>query len=589
MKGIITTVLLTLIGLSVKSQSVRQIGGTGYDAVNDCISDKNGNLFVTGHFQGVANFGNNHIDTSTNATMDFFVAKYDRNDSCQWISTFGTADKESGMRIFQDDVGNIYTVFKYGDNFSGTPKWGFGQIDSTGKQTWNSWILGGQFVPVFTDFKSTSAGIEFLIMPYNTTNFSLYSYNASGTLLSNTYFSFPFNTNGSGCVIRLLVSKTDGAVLSKKTLTYPNTYLLDARFNEDSIIIAGGFIGSTQLGTIQLNATLGVLDGDALIASIDTSGNCGWAKSYSHGSMAQPDGITGIFVDGPSVYFFNSIDGMGSGKTYLSCYNRSTNSITSKPNVIYNNVFNVKTSKQKDILFVSTNIHSIATDMNIACYNLSLNLQTLQQTNIVNLNPNFSTVTSIVADSVHIYITGRFNSSVDFEGDSLTSIPGNIDDGFIFKKKYCFYPPDKPTITATGSMLTSSSVTGNQWYLNGNSIIGATSQTYNAMQTGNYTVIVSDENQCTSVSTPYQYPATGFEDELQSKVLVVPNPSDGRFKLVYSASEAFSIRIFNSVGRCVFESEQIASDIDLTGQLKGVYFISIVSKSRILNQRLLIE
>jgi hypothetical protein len=58
--------------------------------------------------------------------------------------------------------------------------------------------------------------------------------------------------------------------------------------------------------------------------------------------------------------------------------------------------------------------------------------------------------------------------------------------------------PATPTITPTGSTtfcsslgLTSSSASGNQWYLNGNPIGGATAQTYNATAAGSYTVVVT--------------------------------------------------------------------------------------------------
>ena len=66
--------------------------------------------------------------------------------------------------------------------------------------------------------------------------------------------------------------------------------------------------------------------------------------------------------------------------------------------------------------------------------------------------------------------------------------------------------PAQPTITpggpttfcAGGSVtLSSSSASGNQWYLNGNPIGGATSNTYNATAQGTYTVVVTN-NGCTS-------------------------------------------------------------------------------------------
>lgn len=51
--------------------------------------------------------------------------------------------------------------------------------------------------------------------------------------------------------------------------------------------------------------------------------------------------------------------------------------------------------------------------------------------------------------------------------------------------------PPKPTITKSGTILTSSADEGNQWYLNTQQILGATSKTYSPTQSGSYTVIVT--------------------------------------------------------------------------------------------------
>jgi hypothetical protein len=70
--------------------------------------------------------------------------------------------------------------------------------------------------------------------------------------------------------------------------------------------------------------------------------------------------------------------------------------------------------------------------------------------------------------------------------------------------------PATPTITpggpttfcAGGSVtLTSSAASGNQWFLNGNPIGGATATTYAATASGNYTVTTTDGNSCTSAAS----------------------------------------------------------------------------------------
>ena len=61
--------------------------------------------------------------------------------------------------------------------------------------------------------------------------------------------------------------------------------------------------------------------------------------------------------------------------------------------------------------------------------------------------------------------------------------------------------PGGPTTFCTGGSvtLTSSSASGNQWYLNGNPIGGATNQAFIVTASGDYTVIVTDVNNCVSV------------------------------------------------------------------------------------------
>ncbi|MES2592298.1 MAG: T9SS type A sorting domain-containing protein [Bacteroidota bacterium] len=59
--------------------------------------------------------------------------------------------------------------------------------------------------------------------------------------------------------------------------------------------------------------------------------------------------------------------------------------------------------------------------------------------------------------------------------------------------------PPVPTISLSGTVLTSSAATGNQWYLEGVLIPGAVSQTYTINQNGNYTVVVTSGG-CSSTS-----------------------------------------------------------------------------------------
>lgn len=70
-------------------------------------------------------------------------------------------------------------------------------------------------------------------------------------------------------------------------------------------------------------------------------------------------------------------------------------------------------------------------------------------------------------------------------------------------------PTPKPIITLLGNALMSNYITGNQWYLNGQIITGANSQTLKVFRAGAYSVIVTDTNGCQgnatfSVALPYE-------------------------------------------------------------------------------------
>src|SRR6185436_20906041 len=98
-------------------------------------------------------------------------------------------------------------------------------------------------------------------------------------------------------------------------------------------------------------------------------------------------------------------------------------------------------------------------------------------------NPSRASATSAMAGSYGVTVT--VNGCTSAAGSTIVSITAR---------------PATPTINAGGATtfcaggsvtLTSSSATGNQWYLDGNLINGATNSTYSATASGNYTVVTT--------------------------------------------------------------------------------------------------
>lgn len=127
--------------------------------------------------------------------------------------------------------------------------------------------------------------------------------------------------------------------------------------------------------------------------------------------------------------------------------------------------------------------------------------------------------------------------------------------------------PPIPTITQVGDSLQSSSTTGNQWYLAGSAINGATGEFYEPTQNGSYTVTVTDGNNCSETSTAYNFVLNGIENILTSgSWQVYPNPTTGKFIIDIHTQEAgeLKVELINGLGQIIFteEIENFSGDLN---------------------------
>ncbi|MFM7177378.1 MAG: T9SS type A sorting domain-containing protein [Bacteroidota bacterium] len=127
--------------------------------------------------------------------------------------------------------------------------------------------------------------------------------------------------------------------------------------------------------------------------------------------------------------------------------------------------------------------------------------------------------------------------------------------------------PPVPIINTLGTVLSSTSPTGNQWYLNGNPITGATGISHDMALTGSglYTVVVTASNGCTTSSLPYLYSSVG-ENFASAAVSVYPNPASEMLHVEFANQvPAAELIIYNQLGSEVarYELAQIKNKINL--------------------------
>ena len=152
---------------------------------------------------------------------------------------------------------------------------------------------------------------------------------------------------------------------------------------------------------------------------------------------------------------------------------------------------------------------------------------------------------------------------------------------------------------ATGNKLTSSSPHGNQWYLNGNPIDGATNQLYEIVEDGDYYVDI-----CGTSSQPQTLVVDGVEDIAEEKpdsvwqnnILIYPNPNNGSFT-VYLNKEEYkkdvNYKIIDIAGKTLQTGKLDSSDNHVTindgSTVEGVCFIQVYSDDKYYTTKILIK
>ncbi|ROL62012.1 T9SS C-terminal target domain-containing protein, partial [Bacteroidetes/Chlorobi group bacterium ChocPot_Mid] len=139
--------------------------------------------------------------------------------------------------------------------------------------------------------------------------------------------------------------------------------------------------------------------------------------------------------------------------------------------------------------------------------------------------------------------------------------------------------PEKPIITQSGRTLISSADEGNQWYIGGEIIVGATAKEYTPDKSGLFTVQVSNTKGCISeMSSPFNFDISLVNGNFpQNDIVFFPNPVDDILTininlLNYSRIE---IELCDLLGNILysgsFNQENIS--IDMSRYSNGVYVL----------------
>jgi PKD repeat protein len=144
--------------------------------------------------------------------------------------------------------------------------------------------------------------------------------------------------------------------------------------------------------------------------------------------------------------------------------------------------------------------------------------------------------------------------------------------------------PVKPIITVNESILTSSSIEGNKWYLDGNAIPNENQQMYTVLTNGEYVVRVTNDATCFTESDPLEFSSVGLTEIVLLQIKLYPNPTSGTLYIdLNSDIDGASVFIHDLNGKEVLSFVNQSSTqtiLEINGLEKltnGIYSIVIES------------
>jgi len=115
-------------------QGARTWGGDGDDVGYGIAVDGNGNAYVTGFFQGTADFdpGPGVKEHTSNGLADIFLSKFDSNGDFQWARSWGGGNNDYGNGVAIDGSGNAFVTGGFRENVDFDPGPGVDEHTSNG-------------------------------------------------------------------------------------------------------------------------------------------------------------------------------------------------------------------------------------------------------------------------------------------------------------------------------------------------------------------------------------------------------------------------------------------------------------------------
>jgi hypothetical protein len=585
---------------------VRYNGSANGDDIPSAIKvDNSGNVYVTGKSQGT--------------NWDYATVKYDANGVQQWVQRFNNTNPggngdDAASDLALSPTGNAVYVTGYSHNYilsTSNDNWVTIAYTSAGVQQWiKGYSFGTTADRVFKIIVS-SAGIIYVLGLKDYYPF-VRSYDATGTAIHD------FNGCGgtvNNVPIGILLDGSNNVYMLDHGTNVPNDqYIYLVKNNQNGFNVwcklFNGYIPTDfkmdASGNFYISGYTASTDHDMLVMKCDANGDTVWTKTFN-GAASGDDRAIAISLDNTSSHHIlvtgyqtnasgnkdivvMKLNNTTGATMWQSQYDRGCTS-DEEPFAMqmdgYNNVYLTGYSYCNSSLEDFITAKYVVNTVNASAI--------ANQTTICN-----GDTAALSASDGSSY---QWFSGTNLLGTSQTIqvSPSTVTTYDVIVSQYCWSDTDSvtinvnpnpppPTIIYSQNILQSSSASTYQWYLNGTIINGAIFQTFLLSQSGNYSVVITDTNGCSAMSSI----TVGIPETKTEKLIsVFPNPANENTFIVGQLQSGTSITITNVLAENVFKTilvqkeEKVEIDTHNFGQ--GIYFVEINMEGRKYIQKLIIN
>jgi hypothetical protein len=514
-------------------QWAKSAGSTGGEAAMGSALDAAGNLYVIGWYTSAnLTFGSITLTNPGVGTGDVFLVKYDAAGNALWAKTFGGIDGDIGNGIAVDASGNVYITGWYTSSTIS-----FGSLTLT---------------------NSGSASSDIFIVKLNSSGTEVWAKNAGGSA----------SDRGYGIALDEAGNVFTTGNFSSATINFGTGSLTNSSAASDFFITKYSSTGTT----LWAKSAGGTGADVGYSAATDSLGNVYVTGVFSSSSINFGTGSLNNSASGTQDVFVAKYNGLGTAVWATrsgGALDDSGNGIAVKKNCVY--VTGGFTSSS--VIFGTTTLNNNTTgtsDVFVTKYDFDGNL--IWANRYGDADSEAGNGIALNANAVP-FVTGFFiSNSINFGNVTLTNSGAGYRDLFV-----CAFNPSGTVAWASSASGGTYDEAGNTISVNSNGAEIYVGGFFNSpsVSFGTNSVFKGCGDDI-FVSKLLGSATVGISEEfLNSRLLVYPNPNQGKF----TVNAEGKIIFYNILGEIIL-TEDLSNNnrFDFSAQTKGVYLYRVIGE-----------